>query len=225
MGLKKAAWKWVRCKACPLHLCRTRGVFGERFGGGTGPRLLIIGEAPGQIEDIEGRPFVGPSGQLLRDVYLTPAQVDNAFITNTVCCRPPRNRDPQPEEIAACAKHLFEIVEHYEPQGIVHIGRVAQRLAPTIPGLPKVGVYHPAYILRKGWPNAEAKRLASEQVDKIAGLIDVDRVDEAKSAPEAESVVAGGFYYEGEHIGDFCVDVDTAQLVGAVPRKPVRRRR
>jgi DNA polymerase len=110
-----------QCRRCPLGQLRTQAVPGE---GPADAEILFIGEAPGYHEDRQGRPFVGPSGQLLtsllQSIGLTREQV---FIANVIKCRPPANRDPLPEEIAACRPYLERQIECIDPHLIITLGR------------------------------------------------------------------------------------------------------
>jgi DNA polymerase len=109
------------CTGCPLHRGRTNAVPGE---GNPSAELMFIGEGPGFHEDRQGRPFVGPAGQLLEGLLASIGTTrDNVFIANMVKCRPPENRDPQPPEIAACAKYLERQIELVNPKLIVTLGR------------------------------------------------------------------------------------------------------
>lgn len=115
------------CTLCGLHTGRTRAVPGE---GPADARVMLIGEGPGQHEDRRGRPFVGPSGQLL-DQLLALAGLSRAevFIGNVVKCRPPQNRDPQPDEVKTCTEnYLFRQIEAINPRVIVTLGRFSMNL-------------------------------------------------------------------------------------------------
>lgn len=153
------------CTACPLSASRRHAVFGV----GTSPApWMIVGEAPGQQEDERGEPFVGPAGQLL-DHMLAAIGVDRArevFITNVLKCRPPGNRDPQPDEVACCEPYLRRQVALVNPRLILVLGRfAAHSLLGTDASIaslrgrvhafqgdagpiPMVVTYHPAYLLR-----------------------------------------------------------------------------
>ena len=113
------------CTRCPLHAGRTRTVPGE---GNPISDVLLVGEGPGAREDATGRPFVGPAGQLLdellRAIGWTREQV---FIANVVKCRPPANRDPEPDEIAACRPYLDRQEAALDPAVIVTLGRHSLR--------------------------------------------------------------------------------------------------
>jgi len=114
------------CTLCDLHATRTRGVPGE---GDSGSDLMFVGEAPGYHEDQQGRPFVGQAGklleQLLAGIGLTREQV---FIANVLKSRPPNNRDPRPEEIAACQPYLWRQIELIKPRVICTLGNFATKL-------------------------------------------------------------------------------------------------
>ncbi len=148
------------CRACPLWQTRTRAVFGEGPGDAA---LLIVGEAPGKNEDLEGRPFCGRSGELLtRMLNAIEIRRQDAFITSVVKCRPPRNRTPLVGEIKACLPYLKAQIRAIRPRAILALGEVAARVltgkkAP-LKGLREkvhkgwgadiVVTYHPAYVLR-----------------------------------------------------------------------------
>lgn len=153
----------AQCTACGLHSGRTRSVFGV---GNRRADWLVVGEAPGFEEDRRGEPFVGPAGKLL-DAMLAALGLDRSrvYIANIVKCRPPDNRDPRPEESAACAGYLARQIEWIAPRVILAVGRVsAQSLLETdqsvgrlrgrvhrhaASGIPVVVSYHPAYLLRQ----------------------------------------------------------------------------
>jgi uracil-DNA glycosylase family 4 len=157
------------CTRCGLCRGRTRTVFGI---GARDASLMVVGEAPGAEEDRQGEPFVGPAGQLLNAML---AAVDLAreatFIANIVKCRPPQNRDPSPEEIAACMPHLARQIALVNPRALLTVGRIAAQtlLRTDLPvgrlrgqvfhygelRIPLVVTYHPAYLLRT--PLAKAK--------------------------------------------------------------------
>lgn len=162
----------LACTACGLCQTRTQAVFGVGH-----PRadLLVIGEAPGQEEDRRGEPFVGPAGQLLdRMLAAIGLARDTVFITNVLKCRPPKNRDPKPDEALACAPYLRRQIELIEPRAILAVGRIAaqQLLESAEPigrlrgrwhqfgprSTPLLVTYHPAYLLRS--PNEKRKAWA-----------------------------------------------------------------
>ena len=151
----------ANCTACKLSATRTRGVLGV---GDRNAEWLVIGEAPGADEDAQGEPFVGQAGKLL-DAMLASiglARGDNVYITNVVKSRPPGNRNPEPDEVAACMPYLLAQIELVRPKLILALGRVAaQSLLDTDEAIarlrgqvhrfrdvPLVVTYHPAYLLR-----------------------------------------------------------------------------
>ncbi|MGY6214500.1 uracil-DNA glycosylase [Methylolobus aquaticus] len=150
----------AKCKACELHATRTQTVFGV---GDRTARWLIIGEAPGEQEDLKGEPFVGRAGQLLNEMLRAIGlSRDTVYIANVLKCRPPRNRDPSPAEAGSCEPFLHRQVALIAPDIIVAVGRIAaQNLLKTATpigklrgtvhryqGIPLVVTYHPAYLLR-----------------------------------------------------------------------------
>lgn len=148
------------CTRCSLHETRTQTVFGV---GHHDAEWLFIGEAPGEQEDLRGEPFVGRAGQLLDEmIRALGLEREKVFIANVLKCRPPKNRDPSPEESASCEPFLVKQVELLAPKIIVAVGRIAaQNLLKTqVPigklrgqvhryaDIPVVVTYHPAYLLR-----------------------------------------------------------------------------
>jgi len=149
------------CRRCPLAAGRAHIVFGEGH-----PRagLMFVGEGPGRDEDMQGRPFVGRAGALLTDIIVKGIQMprEDCYIANVVKCRPPENRDPLPDEAAACLPFLRRQIAAVRPRVIVALGRVAaQYLLDTqaplaklrhrfhdFQGIPLMPTYHPAYVLR-----------------------------------------------------------------------------
>lgn len=151
------------CSACSeLVANRTQTVFGV---GNRNADWLVIGEAPGADEDRQGEPFVGKAGQLLNNMLRAIGlKREQVYIANILKCRPPRNRDPAPEEVAACAPFLKRQIALVQPRIILVVGRVAAQslLGTSQPigklrgrrhqygdsGIPVVVTYHPAYLLR-----------------------------------------------------------------------------
>jgi len=148
------------CTRCPLHQGRTQTVFGV---GDRNADWMVIGEAPGEQEDLKGEPFVGPAGLLLNEMLRAIGLLrEQVFIANILKCRPPKNRDPQPAEAAACEGYLKQQLALVRPKIILAVGRIAAQnlLKTTTPvgklrgkvhdykGVPLVVVYHPAYLLR-----------------------------------------------------------------------------
>ena len=158
------------CTRCALHRGRTQTVFGV---GKRDAQLFVIGEAPGADEDLQGEPFVGRAGQLLnamlRAIGLPRSEV---YIANILKCRPPGNRDPQPEESATCTPFLSQQIELVQPKVLLAVGRIsAQWLLQTDAPIgklrgramtygerktPLVVTYHPAYLLRSPLAKATA---------------------------------------------------------------------
>ena len=125
------------CTLCELHVTRTRSVPGE---GDPGADLLVVGEAPGYHEDQQGRPFVGQAGKLLEQLLATIGLTrEQVFIANVLKSRPPNNRDPKPEEIAACQPYLWRQIELIKPKVICTLGNFATKLLSGDPaGITKV---------------------------------------------------------------------------------------
>ena len=179
----EAQWESLRaevlgCTRCALHSTRTQGVFGV---GNRRAEWLVIGEAPGAEEDRRGEPFVGRAGQLLnamlKAIGLPREQV---FIANVLKSRPPGNRDPKPDEVAACLPYLMRQIALLQPRLMLAVGRIAaQNLLATDMALgrlrgqvhhfgelntPLIVTYHPAYLLRspadkrKAWEDLKFAR-------------------------------------------------------------------
>ena len=109
------------CKKCTLHKCRKNAVPGE---GSYSAEIMFIGEAPGKDEDTQGKPFVGASGKLLTQLIESIGlSREDVFISNVVKCRPPENRDPLPDEVAACWPYLEQQIRIIKPLLIVTLGR------------------------------------------------------------------------------------------------------
>jgi DNA polymerase len=175
--IEQIAQEIIVCRKCPLWEKRTNAAPGE---GVLQPLVLVIGEAPGEDEDRHGRPFVGRAGQLLDKMLdsIGLSRKTNCFIANVVKCRPPFNRDPYPEETAACAHFLERQIVLLKPKFILVVGRIAaQTLLQTTESIgkirgkfteisvggmkiPLIATYHPAALLR----NEEYKRPAWEDL-------------------------------------------------------------
>ncbi len=193
------------CTRCRLHETRTRAVPGE---GDPDTEVLFVGEGPGMNEDREGRPFVGRAGALLEQLLGHIGWTrDDVFITNVVKCRPPGNRDPEPDEMAACAPFLRRQVEALDPSVVVTLGRFS--MATFMPGVritqahgttrqadPETGardatvfaMYHPAYALR----NPAVERESYEDAALIPGVLTEarERRRAARAAGAAAAVTA-----------------------------------
>jgi DNA polymerase len=173
------------CENCQLHAKRTNAAPGE---GVEHPLVMVIGEGPGQEEDARGRPFVGAAGKLLDKMLeaINLSRNTNCFIANVVKCRPPNNRDPQPEETAACASFLERQITFLNPKFILAAGRIsAQTLLKTtepagklrsrfhelnVGGVvyPLLVTYHPAALLR----SEDLKRPAWEDLKLLRSKIE-----------------------------------------------------
>ena len=179
------------CQACRLSGGRTHAVPGE---GPEDARIMFVGEAPGFHEDQQGRPFVGAAGdyleQLLAGINMTRQDV---YIANVVKCRPPSNRDPQPEEISACKPYLDRQIELIKPKMIVTLGRFSMRLAFTgvtisrIHGTTKkVGdiVYYPMFHPAAGLHQARFRSLIEQDMLKIPQVLaDLESIEAEENAP------------------------------------------
>lgn len=168
------------CTACPLASGRKHVVFGQ---GVAAPTVLIVGEGPGAEEDRQGQPFVGASGQLLDKMLASIglSRGENCYIANVVKCRPPNNREPAPDERAACMPYLREQIGFLAPRAILCAGRTAaQALLATTEGInrlrnrtleyngiPVVATFHPSALLR----DDTLKRPAWEDLKRLRDLL------------------------------------------------------
>ena len=148
------------CVRCKLHKGRKTIVFGE---GDAAAKLVFVGEGPGFEEDQQGRPFVGEAGQLLTDIIVKGMKLrrEEVYICNMVKCRPPGNRNPEPDEIAACEPFLRKQLQALKPQVIVTLGNVPTHTLlktkegitrlrgkwQSYDGMPLMPTFHPAYLL------------------------------------------------------------------------------
>jgi len=163
------------CCRCGLSEQRHKIVFGV---GPERARLVFVGEAPGRDEDEQGEPFVGEAGKLLDRIILAMGmQRSDVYICNVIKCRPPRNRDPKPEEIAACEPFLKRQLKALQPEVIVTLGKFAGQtlLRSETPisrlrgswheyqGIPLMPTFHPAYLLR----NPASKREVWEDMKLV----------------------------------------------------------
>lgn len=164
------------CTRCPLAGGRHNTVFGE---GDCEAKLMFVGEAPGQDEDLSGRPFVGRAGGLLDKMIAAMGLArEQVFIANVVKCRPPNNRTPAPEEVAACWDYLMRQIRIIRPEVIVTLGnpsthallqtrtgitrlrgswQVLPELAEGVVGIPVMPTFHPAYVLRYYTPQVRGQ--------------------------------------------------------------------
>jgi uracil-DNA glycosylase family 4 len=164
------------CERCKLHKGRKNIVFGE---GNPKAVLVFVGEGPGLEEDQRGRPFVGAAGQLLTDIIVKGMKIkrEDVYICNIVKCRPPDNRNPEPDEIEACEPFLEKQLAAINPAVIVALGNTALRTLLKTPegitalrgkwqtyhGIPLMPTFHPAYLLR----NPNGKKLVWEDIQRV----------------------------------------------------------
>jgi DNA polymerase len=202
-ALREYAEQTASCTKCALSAGRTQVVFGS---GSPDADLVFVGEAPGFHEDQQGVPFVGQAGKLLdrllEGIGLTRADV---FVANVLKCRPPGNRDPQPDEIAACEPHLFRQIELIEPRVVATLGNFATKLLSGRPaGITRVHgqeqevtlgartvllypLFHPAAALY----TPSMLRVLEEDFSRIPALLDraadaPPANDDPEPAPAAE---------------------------------------
>jgi DNA polymerase len=168
------------CQRCKLAPHRTKLVFGV---GNPNADLVFVGEAPGQDEDLQGEPFVGRAGQLLTEIIVKGMKIrrEDVYIANIIKCRPPNNRDPEPDEIAACEPFLKHQLALIKPKAIVTLGKfAAQCLLKTrtpitrlrgewtqYQGIPLMPTFHPAYLLR----NPSDKRLVWRDIQQVMSVL------------------------------------------------------
>lgn len=178
-ALNRLAMQVTACERCPLHQTRTQTVFSR---GHPQAKLMIVGEAPGYYEDQQGQPFVGKAGSLLnRMLQSIGYREEDVYIANVLKCRPPNNRDPRPEEIAACSDYLHQQITYVAPRLILALGRFAGQFLLKQPlslaemrrqmhtyasDIPVIVSYHPAYLLRR----PEDKKKAFEDLYKIYSM-------------------------------------------------------
>jgi uracil-DNA glycosylase family 4 len=164
------------CHRCKLWSGRTHVVFGA---GNPSARLMFIGEGPGRDEDVQGEPFVGRAGQLLTDIITKGMGLkrEDVYIANVVKCRPPENRNPEPDEVASCEPFLRKQIDLVRPEIIVALGKFAVQtlLQSKVPisrlrgnwhsyhGIRLMPTFHPAYLLR----NPGDKKLVWEDIKKV----------------------------------------------------------
>ncbi len=177
------------CVLCQLHKTRTNVVFGE---GNSAAALMLIGEGPGEVEDQNGRPFVGPAGQKLDEILASVGIMrEEVYITNVVKCRPPGNREPLSGEMERCRPYLEAQIALINPQIILSLGNVPTRtLLNTNDGITMLRgqfkrwrggidvfpIFHPSYLLRyqsreKGSP----KYLTWIDIQKVKERLDQNR--------------------------------------------------
>lgn len=169
-----------QCTRCKLHtLGRTQVVFGV---GNPEARLMFVGEAPGGDEDVQGVPFVGRAGQLLTKIIeAIELKREDVYIANVIKCRPPNNRNPEPDEVETCEPYLFRQIDAVQPTVVVALGKfAAQTLLRTVEPISKlrgrifdyrgarlIPTFHPAYLLR----NPSSKREVWEDMKLVKRLL------------------------------------------------------
>ncbi len=177
------------CQRCPLHLARRKAVPGE---GPANARIMFIGEAPGFHENVQGRPFVGAAGQFLDELLEgIGLKREDVYITNVVKCRPPGNRDPEPEELEACMPYLDRQIQAIRPKVIVTLGRYSMSKfvqgvkISQVHGKPfkvrgqlVVPMYHPAAALHQ----PSLRRVVEADFAQLPALI-----EQAEHIPEMEA--------------------------------------
>lgn len=187
------------CRRCGLCETRTTVVFGE---GARRPRLVVVGEAPGEDEDLSGRPFVGRAGQLLTRMLLAIGlSRDDVYICNVLKCRPPGNRPPAPEEMASCSPFLSEQLRLLAPELVLLLGNPATRtvlgtsrgitsvrgrLTTSPEGFVTLPTFHPSYLLR----NPAAKRESWLDLQLVAKTLGLELPGSARR--EADPSGSGG---------------------------------
>lgn len=192
--------KCKSCKGCTLAKTRHNVVFSD--GNPDTAKLVLIGEAPGEMEDMSGKPFVGRAGQLLND-FLEEAGIsreDDLYIINTVKCRPPENRVPTDEEKSACEKFLHAQIDIMKPEAIVFCGATALKSFWSDPKVQiskirgnwfnvtinnkeyrAMAIFHPSYLLRNhSMEDGSPRRLMQEDLRNIKNTILQDVVFEDK---------------------------------------------
>jgi uracil-DNA glycosylase family 4 len=168
------------CQRCKLHtLGRRQVVFGV---GNPNADLMFVGEGPGADEDIQGEPFVGRAGQLLTKIIEAIGMTrQDVYIANVIKCRPPQNRNPEPDEVEKCEPFLFRQIETIKPKVIVALGKfAAQSLLKTSEPITRIRgreykyrdailmpTYHPAYLLR----NPSSKREVWEDMKRVRAIL------------------------------------------------------
>ncbi|MFP4054896.1 MAG: uracil-DNA glycosylase [Phycisphaerae bacterium] len=178
------------CTRCVLSRSRTNTVFGEA---NHNADLVFVGEAPGQEEDLSGRPFVGRAGELLGKMIAAMGLTrEDVFICNVVKCRPPNNRTPAPEEVAACWNYLVRQLQIIRPRCIVTLGNPATKalldtrtgitrmrgnfhplpaIGEGLEGIPVMPTFHPAYVLRQY--TQQNRRMVWSDLQQVMQLLEL----------------------------------------------------
>ena len=205
------------CTRCRLARTRTQVVFGS---GNPRAALMLVGEAPGASEDLEGEPFVGRSGQLvdrmLAGIGLTR---DDVYVTNSIKCRPPENRDPKRDEIAACAGYLDEQIRLVDPKVVLTLGNFAAKTlldskagitslrgrGYEFKGRPLVPTFHPAAALRFGRAQMQGLQDDFAMVQRL--LAELDRPDEPAPAGPPSVPIPSADVTAGAPAGEPVIDL------------------
>jgi len=194
--LEKIAAEIRACTACILHRGRTQAVPGE---GPEDAQIVFIGEAPGFHEDQQGRPFVGAAGRFLEDLLGSIGlRREQVYITNIIKCRPPGNRDPLPQEIAACELYLNRQLAAIRPRLVVTLGRFSmarffpQARISQVHGHPRrVGdlIYYPLYHPAAALHQPSLRRVVEEDFRRIPDVLaKAEQVAEYQPPPQAEQL-------------------------------------
>lgn len=167
------------CRKCHLAETRRNVVFGE---GNDSAKIMFIGEAPGEEEDLQGRPFVGRAGKLLDQLIgRTGVRRENVYICNVLKCRPPNNRDPEPHEVASCREYLLAQIAIVKPSIICTLGRHAYNtlmetderitrvrgIIKNFRGMTLLPTYHPSFLLR----NQDKIKESLEDMERLKQLL------------------------------------------------------
>jgi uracil-DNA glycosylase len=223
--LERVATEASTCTRCRLHQSRTQVVFGQ---GSPTADLMFVGEGPGYHEDRQGQPFVGPSGQLLnRLLGEIGLRREDVYITNVVRCRPPGNRDPQPDEIEACSRWMEATLRLVDPKVVVTLGNFASKtLIGTTTGITRLRgrtyefedrvllpTFHPSAALRADTSGRTENRTLNgmrEDFQALARLLAERRPVPQEAPPPppepeegAGGAPAGGSAEQGEQLGLF----------------------
>ena len=186
----------LQCQSCPLATTRNRVVFGE---GNPNATVMFIGEGPGKQEDLTGRPFVGPAGELLTRIIEGGMKLkrSDVYIANIVKCRPTvdmkmqRDRPPEPEEVRACSPYLLEQIKLIAPGVIITLVSPATKfILNTSAGItrlrgkwgrfmdiPVMPTFHPSYVLRNGGPTSPLRREVWEDIKLVLSYLDTIEVN------------------------------------------------
>jgi uracil-DNA glycosylase len=221
-GLKEVAAAVRTCQLCRLAKTRTRAVPGEGY---SGAEVMLIGEGPGYREDQEGKPFIGPAGKFLDELLgLAGLERETVFIANVVKCRPPNNRDPMPDEMAACAPYLERQLALVDPRVVVTLGRYSmsrffpgERIsqihgtARVVDGRLCVAMFHPA----AGLHQASLADVIRDDFRKLPALLQQARL--MSRPPQAVVVEAVAEADEAR------AEVVDAPVTGAVVDQPEQK--